>query len=170
MLQISECTRDIPCVDCDNKKCMFQGKKESDCPKYKCDRAYQQGLEDAWEAARKIILDKNDDTGLSLSEVAQIFYTASSYKILKENTASEAIAKIKEYEEQQKHDAIQIGDEVVYMDENKPRVVVRISGQSAVQITSDGKCAICEVEKLHKTGRTFPQIAEVLKEMRGESE
>ena len=38
MLQISECTRDMPCVDCDNTKCMFQGKKESDCPKYRCDR------------------------------------------------------------------------------------------------------------------------------------
>lgn len=38
MLQISECTRDIPCIDCDNTKCLFQGKKESDCPKYRCDR------------------------------------------------------------------------------------------------------------------------------------
>lgn len=38
MLQLNECTRDIPCIDCDNTKCMFQGKKESDCPKYRCDR------------------------------------------------------------------------------------------------------------------------------------
>ena len=34
---ISECTKNIPCVDCDNTKCWFQGKKESDCPKYYCD-------------------------------------------------------------------------------------------------------------------------------------
>lgn len=38
MLKMSECTRKIPCVDCDNARCIFQGKKESDCPKYHCDR------------------------------------------------------------------------------------------------------------------------------------
>ena len=40
-MEISECTRNIPCIDCDNTKCMFQGKKESDCPKYECDRTHQ---------------------------------------------------------------------------------------------------------------------------------
>lgn len=39
MVQMSECTRNIPCVDCDNARCIFQGKKESDCPKYHCDRS-----------------------------------------------------------------------------------------------------------------------------------
>lgn len=34
--KISECTKTVPCVDCDTK-CIFQGKKESDCPKYHCD-------------------------------------------------------------------------------------------------------------------------------------
>lgn len=37
-MTISECTRNIPCIDCDETKCIFQGKKESDCPKYHCDR------------------------------------------------------------------------------------------------------------------------------------
>jgi hypothetical protein len=37
-MTISECTRNIPCIDCDNTACFHQGKKESDCPKYRCDR------------------------------------------------------------------------------------------------------------------------------------
>lgn len=34
---ISECKKAIPCIDCDDLKCWFHGKKESDCPKYHCD-------------------------------------------------------------------------------------------------------------------------------------
>ena len=37
-MTFGECTKKIPCIDCDNVKCWFQGKKESDCPKYRCDR------------------------------------------------------------------------------------------------------------------------------------
>ena len=33
----SECTRQNTCFDCDNQKCWHHGKKEADCPKWKCD-------------------------------------------------------------------------------------------------------------------------------------
>lgn len=36
--RLSECKKNVPCVDCDNTHCWFRGKKESDCPKYRCDR------------------------------------------------------------------------------------------------------------------------------------
>lgn len=133
------------------------------------DRTYQQGLEDAWEAAKKITLDKNDDVGLSLSEMAQIFHTASYDKILKENTASEAIAKIKEYEEQQKQDTIQVGDEVQSCDIRY--IVVRIRDNGTFEAI--GACGTDEgldLSKFHKTGRHFDAIAKVLAEMRGEIE
>ena len=38
MLELSECTRDNFCLECDNKKCIFCGKAIADCPKYYCDR------------------------------------------------------------------------------------------------------------------------------------
>lgn len=41
---------------------------------------------------------------------------------------------------------------------------------NAIQITGNGKLAVNNVKELHRTGRTFPQIAEVLTAMRGESE
>lgn len=37
MLTMSECTRKTTCYDCDNEKCLFQGKIEPDCPKLNCD-------------------------------------------------------------------------------------------------------------------------------------
>ena len=36
-MEINECTRDNLCVDCDDDRCIFQAKKESDCPKWRCD-------------------------------------------------------------------------------------------------------------------------------------
>ncbi len=37
-ISIRTCKKKIPCVDCENTGCWFQGRKESNCPKYKCDR------------------------------------------------------------------------------------------------------------------------------------
>ena len=38
MLTMSECTRNNLCFECDDEKCAGHGKKESDCPKWRCDR------------------------------------------------------------------------------------------------------------------------------------
>ena len=45
MLTMNECTRKNTCYDCDDKKCIFKGKKESDCPKYTCDNVKQNDCE-----------------------------------------------------------------------------------------------------------------------------
>lgn len=37
MITLTECKRDCFCRDCDNEKCYHHGKREADCPKYKCD-------------------------------------------------------------------------------------------------------------------------------------
>ena len=37
-IQITECKRKIPCVNCDDEKCWFSGQLIADCPLYKCDR------------------------------------------------------------------------------------------------------------------------------------
>ena len=137
------------------------GQNAIDLAHEESDRAYQQGLEDAWEAARKIILAE----GLSLHELMQIFGTASSDKILMETTISEVIVKIKEYEQ----DTIQIGDEVQSCDTRY--IVVRIRDNGTFEaISACGTDEGLDLSKFHKTGRHFPQIAEVLAEMRGESE
>lgn len=54
------------------------------------------GLDDAWECARKIALRKD--------EARNAFHDIAPVKVFEEYSASEAIAKIKEYEEKQKQD------------------------------------------------------------------
>ena len=65
----------------------------------KIDGAYQRGLNDAWDAARKISMSKING-GLSWEVMNDIFDTASSSKIYKTFTASEAIEKIRQYEQE----------------------------------------------------------------------
>ena len=36
-MTIKECTRNIPCVDCDDNSCAFHGRKEANCPKWRCE-------------------------------------------------------------------------------------------------------------------------------------
>ena len=64
----------------------------------KIDGAYQRGLNDAWEAARKISMSKING-GLSWEVMNDIFGTASPSKIYKTFTASEVIEKIRQYEQ-----------------------------------------------------------------------
>lgn len=62
--------------------------------------AYESGLNDAWECARKMMLS-DEDGGIALSDILKIF-GMTQYSAIKRFSASEAIAKIKEYEEKQK--------------------------------------------------------------------
>lgn len=68
------------------------------------DQDYKDGLEDgrmeAWEAAKKIILG-TDDGGLTDAEIKKIF-DKTFVGVLVENTATEVITKIREYEEGKK--------------------------------------------------------------------
>ena len=69
------------------------------------DQDYKDGLEDgrmeAWEAAKKIVLG-TDDGGLTDAEIKTIF-NKTFVGVLVENTATEVVAKIQEYEEKDKH-------------------------------------------------------------------
>ena len=66
--------------------------------------AYQRGLADAWEAARKISLAKIDG-GFSWESMNNMFGTDSPSKIYKTFTASEAIEKIRQYEQEKDRQA-----------------------------------------------------------------
>jgi hypothetical protein len=65
------------------------------------DAWYERGLNDAWECAKKIHLSVLDD-GLNYVQLNEIFGSAMTDQIFTENSASDAIAKIKKYEEKSK--------------------------------------------------------------------
>ena len=73
---------------------------------------YQRGLDDAWEAAKKIVLSP-DEGGTSLPDLFAIFDNGSMQSVFRNYSASEAIAKLKDYKEKQKTKGkIEVGDEV----------------------------------------------------------
>ena len=80
------------------------------------------------------------------------------------------LVKLSKYEDKQKQDAeIKVGDEIVYRDGIKG-IVVGISntiGQISVLNNKYDVPQLLVKNGAKKTGRTFPQIAEVLAELRG---
>ena len=128
------------------------------------DKAYNRGLNEAWDAARKIAVDVIDG-GYSLDELREIFDETLDRIIFKRNTASEAIAKIKAYEDEQDAE-IKVGDEVKH--QGFRSVVVRIADDCIYTISECGTTPkYCKDDDLVKTGRHFDEIAEVLTELRG---
>lgn len=150
------------------------GKNAIDLAHAESDRAYQQGLEDAWEAAKNIILN----SGLSLHKLMQIFNTSNFDKIMEENTASEAIAKIKEYEEkqntEQEQDAeIKVGDEVRTKYGIKGIVITNVPstmGDISVWLPTSTHVQLYPLKDLIWTGRHYDELSELFGRLRGERE
>lgn len=137
--------------------------------KREVNKAYRRGLNDAWECARKICTN----WCLSDKTLAEIFGNGKTIDdIMREYSASEAIAKIKEYEKKQT-DEIKVGDEVYSETSNTKAVVTRVTSWGEYEcINSCGAQFVLEKETWNrywkKTSRHFSQIAEVLKELGGE--
>ena len=128
-------------------------------------QAYQRGLADAWDAARKIgsnSMCSLEEMGFDFSQCAVDDYNPSWF-VVKNYSASEAIEKIRQYE-QEKEEQIQIGDEVI--NQNKTAVVTEITDRYTRIMYSDGSGYALFAKGLTKTGRHFPEIAAVLEKMR----
>lgn len=134
------------------------------------DTAYQRGLEDAWEAARKIIHMPEGDLLNIFTECYSAVCTA--LQVLLKYDASEAIAKLKAYEDKQKaDDKIVVGDEVNWLGDCF--IVTRIfqphnMKEQCEGIDDDG-CVYHDVlmDDIEKTGRHF-DIASILEDMRND--
>ena len=144
-------------------------KLENKCEQYMkdSDEAYQRGLNDAWDVARKIAVE-TDDGGVSISDLYKIFGTESMCMIMKNNTVYDAIAKLKAYEDKQKDDDhIKVGD-CVYDKEEQPRddgVVTWVGKDTAYVMWRDGSSGERMKESLCKTGRTL-NVEAILEAMR----
>lgn len=80
------------------------------CKKNIEEESYNQGLNDAWELAKKIIVGKNEG-GYLISELIGIFGYIEFDKIVSNFTPQKAIARAEAYEKEQKEQKeIKIGD------------------------------------------------------------
>lgn len=136
---------------------------------------YQCGLNEAWECAKRIALVKTDEDCpyFTVSELKKIFGYSTYQSVFNTYSASEAIEKVKAYEEHQKvDDVIEVGDEVTLKsnDSNCLGVVVRVDDTNAILMTRDGYTTMYRLEILKKTDCHFPQVAELIKAMKGVTE
>jgi len=163
---------------------------------------YEQGLSDAWECAKNIVCQK-----VNLVQIFDKQLGDSTISILQDYSASEAIAKIKEYEEKQKlsertcnncghiidnkrtceickaggicdnysawipgqdDKTFKVGDEVYLKDNKEFKLVIMGFNRDnlADAINSQGLIYTVTLDNYKKTGRTFPQIAEILEQMK----
>lgn len=138
--------------------------------------SYEKGLNDAWEAARKIMLCKSKG-GLGYEVILNIFKQpditgTEHFDILYKRSASEAIAKIKEYEEKQKEQAkeeekFEVGDEVIADERRFVVLGMDNGGWYNLWCLNNGlTCDSIFSKCLTKTGRSFPQLAELFKQMK----
>ena len=131
--------------------------------------AYQKGLDDAWDCAKKIVLSEGDG-GLTVTELLKIFGTNLHRDVLLNESPSEAISKIKAYEEKKKaeEEEIKVGDEVTFSHEEFPGVVIAKTNNELWVLFPhyDAPQSISCLYDAIKTGRSFPQIAEVFKQLK----
>lgn len=128
---------------------------------------YQRGMADAnrygeynaddgWYVMQKISLLPNPIK-------TELFGTAETAVILQDNSFKDALDKLTEYE-QEKEEQIQVGDEVIAA--SGKAVVMGVGPVHFEYVYADGSHGYDEVKNVEKTGRHFPEIAEVLAKMK----
>ena len=121
------------------------------------------GMCEAWEAARKVTqVREYGGYGDCLEEVFgrhRVSWDVFDY------SASEAIEKIRQYE-QEKEERIQVGDEIETPSGLKGYVVNFTDDELVHYVSSEGRFGTMGMSAVSKTGRHFPEIAEVLQKMK----
>ncbi len=124
-------------------------------------KTYEDGLKEAWELARDIIALPNSENKSLIGVRYNAFGNDALYDIIRNYSASEVIEKIKEYEE------FKVGDEVVDKNEWGIRGVVTETSERCISIVeNDGSVSRWKKDEFNKTGRHYPQIEEMLKQMK----
>ena len=158
----------------EDKKLMvdFVALEELEDAQKEIDEAYQRGLDDAWEAAKKIF-GYEKDGGIPIDEIGKVFGYAEDAEfctadIIRHNTVSEAINKIKAYEEKQKaDDKIEVGDEVkrkTALKNERGGIVTKEWKDIYYIMWSDGSSGQWDKDRVVKTGRHF-DIASILEDL-----
>lgn len=123
---------------------------------------YQQGFEDAWDMLKNICSGGRE-------RMLKVFGTISITQIITDNTASEAKSKIDAWGQKEQNADIKVGDEVTdkdgdtYIVTQVHRKDVNCCDTSCMR--ADGHGYGIPSKNLTKTGRHYPEIAEVLKQM-----
>lgn len=128
-------------------------------------KTYEDGLNEAWELARKIACLPVDG-GETVEWLENTFGTARTDYVLRNFSASEAIDAVESYEK------LKVGDEIIDKYGWK-RVVTKTHNSGEITMMGcNGEFYECCKKKVmsdfKKTGRHFSQIEEILKQLEDE--
>lgn len=127
---------------------------------------YENGLNDLWEAMQKAIkmyCEIDNEVFLRVFYDVKCDWGESVLQALFKNTPQHLIDSIREYEQRQE-EQIRVGDEVITA--SGKAVVMGVGPVHFEYAYADGSSGYDEVKNVKKTGRNFPEIAEVLQKMR----
>lgn len=132
---------------------------------------YKRGLNDAWDVVKKTW--EYDAT--TLKKIFSKCCYFGVWDILRKYSASECIEKIREYEQKQEDAEFHVGDEFVTKNNKDFGVIVAANAKKVLVLWKDDADTVDEnnrefttrwaKERFAKTGRNFPEIAEVFKKM-----
>jgi hypothetical protein len=151
------------------KRCYTHGLKDAS-KDHESEKSYEQGLNDAWECARKIAVEMSIENmqscGLISNSDKEYTYSCD---VIRDYSVSEAMTKIKEYEEKKK---FHVGDVIKTQFKttglNDIGVIIKIDDDGCLRIL-DLDYEIIEFVPyedtlyIKNTGWHFSQIGEVLK-------
>ena len=126
--------------------------------------------DEVWELARRIICP-SDCCEDSISAHTKEIFNKEGWEIrgiFNDLSYQEAKAKYEEWKKQK--DKIKVGDEVI-LDEVNTKAVVTAKESDDVYymaLTENGLYEVFKEYEVKKTGRHFPEVAELLEKMRGE--
>lgn len=128
-------------------------------------QAFNQGAEDAWKLARKIVIQD----GYSAYDLYEIFGCSDLQYVLENYTYQEAAAKVAEWEKAKEE--IKVGDvlEDKYDSNVKCTVTNLYPSNMAYLVFDDGTAGMHKLDTFKKTGRHM-DIDSFLKQIRGEQE
>ena len=128
--------------------------------------AGKRGQEEAWEFAKKILAPSDNSDALTVEDLADCYGTDDAYDVVCGTTFAEASEKYEAWKKQK--DGIHVGDEiydrrvkgvVTHVDNSKAGVFYPVVAQSGATYVLSGLEA-------KKTGRTFPEVEELLNKLR----
>lgn len=125
---------------------------------------YERGLQETWEAARRIE-NTPADGGLTYEQTSEMFGKyLSACGIFNQFGVHEVLEKLKAWDERN----ITVGDEVEDGAGTKS-VVIAVDGGRASLLSLDYKhVQLMLLDKLHKTGRHFGEVTDLLEKLKGE--
>lgn len=128
--------------------------------------AEQRGQEEAWEFAQKILAPPNNSDALTAEDLADCYGTDDAYDVICEMTYQEACEKYEAWKKEMEE--IKIGDEIrnggVYG--IVTLVEKKADGICYHVVGDDGYVWYLNDLVTKKTGRHFPEVADLLEKMR----